>query len=161
MGRTTAKFIYKYEDIQRARKVSLTCLQLCAYRTRGSAVRGDNQSKIMLFWTKTMGLKLCNSHFSWQAQRWLLFFCPFFDLTLSACECKGHTDHTWRALFHMRHNWFISGAIHANYQWFSAACGAISNFPAVQVQVKGTCTIIGKSSVQLKRIEKTRTGRDI
>lgn len=73
-----------------------------------------------------------------------------------SCNYKGHSDHTLRALFHMRHNWFISGVIHANYEWCTSACRATSNFPAVQVQVKGAYTIIGKSSAKQKHAEHRR-----
>ena len=76
-----------------------------------------------------------------------------------SCNYKGHSDHTLRALFHMRHNWFISGVIHANYEWFTGACRATSNFPAVQVQVKGTYTIIGNSRAQQKHSQKRNKKR--
>lgn len=72
---------------------------------------------------------------------------------------KGHSDHTLRALFHTRHNRFISGVIHANYESCTGTCRATSNFPAVQVQEKGTYTIIGNSSAQQKEHRKEEQKR--
>lgn len=76
-----------------------------------------------------------------------------------SCNYKGHSDHTLRALFHTRHNRFISGVIRANYEWCTGTCRVTSNFPAVQVQVKGTYTIIGNSSAQQKEHRKEEQKR--
>lgn len=53
---------------------------------------------------------------------------------------KGHSYQILRALLYMRHNWSISRAIQANYEWFTATQRAIGNCPAVQIQVQGTYT---------------------
>lgn len=70
-----------------------------------------------------------------------------------SCNYKGHSDHTLRTLFHMRHNGFISGVINTNCEWCTGACRATRDFPAVRVQVKGTYTITGNSSTQQKYTE--------
>lgn len=72
------------------------------------------------------------------------------------CNYKGHSDHTLRAIFHMRHNWFISGVRHTNYERCTGACRATSNFPSSQVEVKGTYAIIGDRSAQQRHTEKGR-----
>lgn len=61
------------------------------------------------------------------------------------------TATTHRELFHMRHNWFISGVIHANYKWCTGTCRVTSNFPAVVIQIKGTNTIIGNNKTTQNR----------
>lgn len=62
-----------------------------------------------------------------------------FSQTVSS-KFKGCSNQILRVLLYMRHNWSISRAIQANYEWFTVTWRTVGNCPAVQVQVQGTYT---------------------